>query len=118
MFYGMDILKQIAIILGCLAFGEATVYITQINFPSSIVGLITLLFLLKSGCVKVEQLKAVGDFLLRYMGLFFVPPCVAIIQYYQIIEASFWPIVVATLASTIMVVIVTGFVHQLLRKKQ
>lgn len=114
----MDLLKQIALILGCLAFGEAFVFLTDIKFPSSIIGLIVLWCLLKIRWVKVNQLKTVGDFLLRYMGLFFVAPCVAVIQYFDLIEQALWPIVISTLLSTIIVTGVTGWVHQILRKQK
>lgn len=36
--------------------------------------------------------------------------------YFDIIQAQFWPIVIATLVSTVLVLIVTGWVHQLVRK--
>ena len=47
---------------------------------------------------------------------FFIPPGVALMLYFDIIAAQFWPIVIATLISTILVLIVTGWVHQLARK--
>lgn len=36
--------------------------------------------------------------------------------YFDVITAQFWPIVIATLVSTILVLVVTGWVHQLVRK--
>ena len=36
--------------------------------------------------------------------------------YFDIIAAEFWPIVIATLVSTVLVLVVTGWVHQLVRK--
>lgn len=36
--------------------------------------------------------------------------------YFDIIAAQFWPIVVATLVSTLLVLVITGWVHQLTRK--
>ena len=36
--------------------------------------------------------------------------------YFDIIRAEFWPIVTATVISTLLVLVVTGWVHQLARK--
>ena len=41
---------------------------------------------------------------------------VALMLYFDVITAQFWPIVIATLVSTILVLVVTGWVHQLVRK--
>ena len=35
---------------------------------------------------------------------------------FDVIEAQFWPIVIATVVSTVLVLVVTGWVHQLVRK--
>lgn len=114
----MNILKQVAILLGCLAFGELIVYCTGLKLPASIIGLITLWTLLQLKVVKVQDVSNVGDFLLQNMGIFFVPPCVAMLNYLGILSANFVPIVVATVVSTVLVVSVTGFTHQLMRKKR
>lgn len=36
--------------------------------------------------------------------------------YFDVIAAEFWPIVTASLISTLLVIVVTGWVHQLARK--
>ena len=36
--------------------------------------------------------------------------------YFDVIEAEFWPIVIATVVSTVLVLVVTGWVHQIVRK--
>ena len=50
------------------------------------------------------------------LGFFFIPPGVALMLYFDIIAAEFWPIVTASLISTLLVLVVTGWVHQLTRK--
>ena len=45
-----------------------------------------------------------------------LPPGVALMLYFDVIEAQFWPIVIATVVSTVLVLVVTGWVHQLVRK--
>lgn len=114
----MNLIKQVAIVIGCLAFGELVVYLTGLKLPSSIIGLITLWIMLKLRWVKVESIGGITNFLIKNMGIFFVPPCVAMLNYFGILSQSIVPIVVATLVSTVIVIFVTGFTHQLLRRKK
>ncbi len=109
-------IRQCAIIFGCLAIGELIVYLTGIKLPSSIIGMILLTTLLKAGVLKLKWVKGFCDFLVANLGFFFVPPGVAIMLYFDIIQAQFWSIFVATVVSTVFVLVITGWVHQLTRK--
>lgn len=114
----MNLIKQAAVIFGCLALGELIVFITGVKLPSSIIGLGALWFFLQIGWVKVKDISDFSDFLIKNMGIFFVPPCVAMLNYFGVIKASFWPIMITTLASTILVIFATGLTHQYLRRKK
>jgi holin-like protein len=107
---------QCAILFGCLALGELIVYLTGIKLPSSIIGMLLLTAFLKLRVVKLEWIKGLSDFLVANLGFFFVPPGVALMLYFDVIKAQFWPIVVATVVSTALVLAVTGWVHQLARR--
>ena len=67
---------------------------------------------LQMKAIKVEWVKGMSDFLISNMGFFFVPPGVALMLYLDVIKAEFVPIVVATVVSTVLVLIVTGWTHQ------
>lgn len=108
--------RQLAIIIGCLAVGEFIVWLTGITIPSSILGMLLLTTLLKVGIVKLEWVETCSDFLVKNMGFFFVPPGVALMLYFDIIRAEFIPIVVATVLSTVLVLVATGWTHILTRK--
>ena len=105
-------IRQCAILFGCLALGELAVYLTHIKLPSSIIGMLLLTLFLKLGWIKLHWVQGMSDFLVANLGFFFVPPGVALMLYFDIIAAQFWPIVIATLASTLLAIIVTGWVHQ------
>lgn len=109
-------IKQCAVLFGFLALGEVLVYLTGIKLPASIVGMLLLTLSLHFRWVKLESVKGLSDFLISNLGFFFVPPGVALMCYFDVIQAEFIPIVVATLVSTILVIWVTGWVHQLMRK--
>lgn len=111
-------IRQCSILFGCLAVGELLVYLTGIKLPSSIIGMLLLTLLLKLGWVKLEWVKGLSDFLIGNLGFFFVPPGVALMLYFDVIKAQFLPIMVAILVSTALVLVVTGWVHQWVRKSQ
>ena len=108
--------RQCSILFGCLALGELVVYLTGIKLPSSIIGMLLLTLFLQLGWIKLEWVQGLSNFLVANLGFFFVPSGVALMLYFDIIQAQFWPIVVATFVSTVLVLVVTGWVHQLVRK--
>ncbi|MDN0050258.1 CidA/LrgA family protein [Bacteroides gallinaceum] len=108
--------RQCSILFGCLALGELVVYLTGIHLPSSIIGMLLLTLFLQLGWIKLEWVQGLSNFLVANLGFFFVPSGVALMLYFDIIRAQFWPIVVATLVSTVLVLVVTGWVHQIVRK--
>ena len=69
-----------------------------------------------NGDVYKRQVQGLSDFLVANLGFFFVPPGVALMLYFDVIAAEFWPIVIATIVSTALVLVVTGWVHQIVRK--
>ena len=111
-----EMIRQCAVLFGCLALGEFIVSLTGVRLPSSIIGMLLLTFFLKLGWIKLKWVQGLSDFLIANLGFFFVPPGVALMLYFDVIEAQFWPIVIATVVSTVLVMIVTGWVHQIARK--
>ncbi|RJX33709.1 MAG: CidA/LrgA family protein [Oxalobacter sp.] len=111
-------LRQCTIIFVCLALAELFVYLTGIRFPSALIGMLMLTLFLKLRWIKLEWVKDISDFLLAHLGLFFVPPGVALMLHFDLIAAELLPIVVATLVSTIAVLAVTGWTYQWMRRKR
>lgn len=107
-------IKQCAIIFGCLAVGELVVSVTGIKLPSSIIGMLLLTLLLKLEWIDPAWVTSVSTVLVKNLGFFFIPPGVAVMLYLDIIQASFWPIVIAALGSVVVVLAVTGWTHQLM----
>ena len=106
-------IRQCFIIFACLAVGEVIVWLTGITIPSSIIGMLLLTVLLQLRAIKLEWVKGMSDFLISNMGFFFVPPGVALMLYLDLIKAELLPIVVATVVSTVLVLVVTGWIHQI-----
>lgn len=110
-------IRQCAILFGCLALGELIVYLTGIKLPSSIIGMLLLTLFLQLGWIKLHWVQGLSDFLVANLGFFFVPPGVALMLYFDLISAELIPIVVSVAVSTILVLLVTGWIHQITRKK-
>ena len=110
--------KQFFVIFGCLALGEVVVWATGIKLPSSIIGMLLLTFFLKTKIVKLEWVEKLSQFLLANLGFFFVPPGVAIMLYLDVIQKELLPIAAATVLSTILVLVVTGHMHQFVVKTE
>ena len=108
--------RQLAIIIGCLAVGEFITWLTGISVPSSIIGMLLLTFLLKVKVIKLEWVETISNFLVKNMGFFFVPPGVALMLYFDIIGKEIVSIVLATTLSTMLVLVVTGWTHIMIRK--
>ena len=106
-------IRQLAILFGCLALGELIITLTHIPLPSSIIGMLLLTLFLKLKIIHLEWVRSISDFLVTNIGFFFVPPGVAIMLYFDIIKAQFLPIVTASVVSTVLVLAITGWVHQI-----
>ena len=109
-------IRQCFILFGCLALGELTVWLTGVKLPASSIGMLLLTLLLKLKVVKLEWVRGLTDFLIANLGFFFVPPGVALMLYFDLIKAEIVPITLATLLSTIIVLIITGHTHQVVSK--
>ncbi|MBD5181555.1 CidA/LrgA family protein [bacterium] len=109
--------KQFGIIFGCLALGELLALIPWLNIPGSIWGMLILTLLLERKIVNPETIRPVCRFLISNMAFFFVPPGVALMLYFDIIAAEWLPITVATVISILLVLLVTGHLHQFLHNR-
>ena len=107
---------QLTILFTCLTIGELIVHLTGIKIPSSIIGMLLLTLSLHFRLVKLESIRRTCDFLIENMSFFFVPPGVALMIYFDIIKAQLLPIAIATIISTILVLLTTGWTHQLIER--
>ena len=110
----MKYIIQIGIISGISFVAEILHELLPLPVPASVYGLIILLVLLLTGILKEEHIKDTADFLLSVMPLFFVPASVALLTSYESIKGNILKLFIMCLASTIVVMVVTGSVSQLI----
>lgn len=109
----MPVLAQLCLIFGICLLSEGVAAVLPFPFPSSVISMLLLLLLLGTKLLRPDQLKESAGFLLDHMALFFLPACVSIMQYADVLFANFWVIVGISLLTTPLVFFVTGHAVQL-----
>jgi len=113
----LKILRQFGIILLFLLLGEAIRIGTGISIPSTVIGMILLFIALLTKLIKVEQIDMITKFLLDHLAFLFVPAGVGLISSLDIIGKAWLPILAIVLISTILVIGITGWTVQLLKRR-
>ena len=113
----MHLIRALSIIFGFLALGEAVIHFTGMKLPGSIIGMALLFVSLHMKWVKAAWLQGLVDVMMANLSLFLVPPCVAVMGYFDLLAEDFWAIAASTLLSTLAVMFATGKTHELLRRR-
>lgn len=109
----MSVLKQLFVLFAVSLAGETVSAILPFTFPASVAAMVILLLLLSFKVLKPEQMKESGSFLLDNMAFFFIPVCVGVLEYWDVVVQNLWPILLISLLTTPLVFFVTGHVVQL-----
>lgn len=113
----MKYLNQFLVILGFSLLGEALQRIVPLPIPASVYGIAALFLSLCFGLVKVEQVKEAGGFLTSILPVLFVAPAVGILENWGLIKDSLVPMVLLTLASTVLTFGISGRIAQAIMRK-
>ena len=108
----MKYVFQFARILGFCFVGEVLHALLPLPIPSSIYGLLALLLALKTGLVKLEQVKQTGDFLTGIFALLFIPAAVGVMELFDVMLENMVVIVLAVVVVTAVVMAAAGLVTQ------
>lgn len=113
----MSVVSQLFVVFLVYLAAEGIAALLPFTFPASVLGMVLLLLLLLTKVLKPSQLKESSDFLLGNMLLFFIPTCVSVITYADVLFRNFWSIVLISMLTTPLVFFVTGQVVQLTMKR-
>ena len=113
----MKKLKQICLILLFSLLGELCRFLIPFPIPASIYGMLLLFGALSLNIVKVEEVKYTGAFLTTILPLLFVAPVGNLLDCWPILKATWGPLVMISIISTVLVFGVAGVVTQLVMKK-
>lgn len=114
----MTYIFQFCIILIVCFVGEVLNSVIPLPIPASIYGLVIMLLCLSFKIIKLEKIEKTADFLLQIMPLMFIPAAVSLITVWSEVKAILIPIVVIVIASTIIVMVVTGKTAEFVIKQQ
>ncbi len=112
----MKYLRQFLIIIGITFIAEFVKMIIPLPIPASIYGMLIMLFLLITKVVKIDSIKDTSYFLIEIMPVMFIPPAVKLIVLYKELLPFFLPFIIIVLLSTVLVMIVSGRMTQLILK--
>jgi len=112
----MSVLTQLCVIAVICLVSEGVAAVLPFTFPASVIGMVILLILLLTKVLKPDGLRQTSDFFLGNMALFFVPTCVGVLKYLDVLLQNIWAVVLISILTTPLVFFVTGHVVQLTMK--
>lgn len=114
----MKYLYQFALIALFSYLGDLIVLSINLPIPGSIVGLVLFFIALYTKSIKIESLREVGEWLKQNLALFFVPPCVGLLAYMDILKATWLQLIIIIISSTLVTYFVSGKVAQVIADKE
>lgn len=112
----MKFLKQFLIIILVSCIGELLNFLIPLPIPASIYGLLIMLFLLTTKILHLDAVKDAADFLIQIMPVMFIPATVGLITYWEQLKPMLIPMCIIILVSTILVILTTGKITDLILK--
>lgn len=109
-----SIMYQSVVIGAIILISKVIELLMPFTMPSSVIGLVLLFVALCLKIVKLEQVEKVGDALVDNIGLFFVPAGISVINSFELLKANFVLDILLIFISTVLLLVGTGWVTQLL----
>lgn len=109
---------QVMIIGGISFAGELLNRFLPLPVPASVYGMLLLLLCLCMRWIRLEQIQETADFLLAAMPLVFVGPGVALMESFGVMKDSILGIVVISLVSTVVVMVICGWIAQVMVRRR
>lgn len=110
---GAKVLEGFVILLFMQSLGELLTRSFNLILPANLTGLILLFLSLVTGIVKLEQVEDAVNLLLDNMMALFIPLNVGLITVWPLLKKEGLAILISLLASTVIVMAVTGKVVEL-----
>ena len=112
----MKYIVQFEIIIAISLIGELLNRIIPLPIPASIYGMVILFTALCTGLIKLSAVMETGKFLIYIMPMMFIPATVGLLESWSIMQDFLTAIIVISLVSTVLVMVLTGHVTQLIIK--
>ena len=106
------------LLLAFLGIGNAISLGLHLRVPGNVIGMILLTVCLLTKILDVKRVEPAADMLLSEIGLFFVPPGVAVMLYFDLIAKQWLPLLVAIVGSLLAVLWATALTARFFEKKE
>lgn len=113
----LKLLKQMAVILSICFAGEFVRSALHLIVPGNVIGMLLMLFCLKTGIVKIHNIEEISNFLLDHLAFFFLPAGVGLISCFTLVKGSLFSLITITFISTIIIMATTGIVVQATKRR-
>jgi len=112
----IKILLQVAIIYLVYIAGNflSTIISPIISIPGSLMGMMLLFVFLCTNIIKLPMIEETGNFLLKYMGFFFVPLTAGLIDTFELVQDNYIQLIIILFVSCVLVMYVSCKVTDLL----
>lgn len=114
---GLLFLGQLFLVWLIYAISEFVVKMLHLPIPGSVFGMVLLLLLLITGVVKVTYIEKATTFLNKHLAFFFIPFAVGLMDYGDLIKTSGIQLLIMIAGSSIIGLIVTSGLTQVLSGK-
>lgn len=115
----MKILRQFLIILAVTCVSELVKYLIPLPIPASVYGLVLMFLLLRTGAVKLPQVRETADFLIEVMPPMFIPAAVGLLEAWSTLRPILLPVLLIVVVAAVLTIGVSGRVAQfVLRRKE
>lgn len=108
----MKYLKQFGIILAVSFVGEILNAALPLPIPAGIYGIVLLFILLETKLIPLSAVKETGTLLIDIMPVMLVPAAVGLMDHWGIVRPQVLKYIIATVVSTVAVMIVSGLVTE------
>ena len=113
----MKYVRQFWIILLISAMGEALHVLIPLPVPASVYGLVIMLIALGTHIIRLEQVKEAAEFLIEIMPVMFIPAGVGLMSSWGTLKPVLVPVSVITVVVIITVMLASGWVSQLIIRR-
>lgn len=110
----MKLLREAMIIIGIYFLGELLSKSLFKFIPGNIIGMLILLIMLSKKIIRLEAIETVSKFLLEHLAFFFIPAGVGLLTAIELIRGNSIKLVFICIISTVLVMVITGIVVQVL----
>ena len=114
----MSILWQVGILFSVCLAAQGIAALLPFAFPASVLAMLLVFLLLLSGIIRIRHIKELATWFSQNMGFLFVPACVEVMDYFDLIAENLIPILVIGVVTTLLVFAVTGWTVKALMRLQ